>query len=43
MIAIDILFGNMLMNIMFATSINCLRYICVIVYALFFVSSFCLV
>ena len=37
MISIDILFGNMLLNIMFATSVICLRYVCVIVYALFFV------
>ena len=33
----------MLLNIMFATSVICLRYVCVIVYALFFVSSFYLV
>ena len=30
-----ILFGNMLLNIMFATSVICLRYVCVIVCALF--------
>ena len=35
MISVDILFGNMLLNIKFATSVICLRYVCVIVYALF--------
>ena len=42
MISTDILLGNMLLNIMFVTSVICLRYVFVIVYALFFV-SFCLV
>ena len=37
MTSTDILFENKLMNIMFVVYVNCLRYVCVIVYVLFFV------